>query len=130
MMPVSVAAVSADRKSTRLKLQSPDQHSFPTRRSSDLDRDDWIARRQEADKRRVVVDRRVATVDELRRRPGLAGDRVARNLRARRRAVWICDDAFHDAGERCRRLGRSEEHTSETPVTRSTLFPYTTLFRS
>ena len=52
----------------------------------DDDRDRRIARRHEADERRVVLGRRIAAVDELRRRAGLAGDRVAGNLRR----SWRC----------------------------------------
>ena len=65
-----------------------------------------IARRQEADKRRVVIRVRVAPVDQLLRRAGLPGDREAVDLRALRRALG--DNALHDRRQRGRCIRRHD----------------------
>src|SRR5688572_1542891 len=132
-----------DRKSTRLNSSHSqisyavfprDLHSFPTRRSSDL------ARHGRARRRGAV--RRGAAGDGVRSRAVLgaadADGRIAGAGTAGKpdqKAHALSAGAFH----RHHLVGRSEEHTSELQSQsnlvcrlppRSTLFPYTTLFRS
>src|SRR5690349_14854926 len=134
-----------DRKSTRLNsshveisyavFYHRDLHSFPTRRSSDLDLD------VERHAAHVLADE----VADLRLRLARDAGGLVRDDVQRHRAV----DALHglelaragrELGEQDVEQDRSEEHTSELQSRRdivcrllpprSTLFPYTTLFRS
>src|SRR5437773_679284 len=130
-----------DRKSTRLNSSHitisyavfRDFHSFPTRRSSDLDDETLpIARDEPAEpdvglSSDAVADadsvRAVFRVSEYDRIPGRVLPLAARHLAPR--------PVLHHAA-------RSEEHTSELQshhdlvcrLPRLSLFPYTTLFRS
>src|SRR3970040_241306 len=92
----SVSNALADRKRTRLNSNHRDLHSFPTRRSSDL---------QFPQASEVGANQR-SVLDKWRNR--------------------------HEPADfqRLERARRSEENTSELQSPRSTLFPYTTLFRS
>src|SRR6202171_754185 len=86
----------SDRKSTRLNSSHRDLHSFPTRRSSDLNP-------------RTPASRADA-LGEI--ETGVRAENGDRNGQSDQTQI------------------RSEEHTSELQSPRSTLFPYTTLFRS
>src|SRR5687768_14203992 len=138
----SVPMPTRDRKSTRLNSSHGyisyavprDLHSFPTRRSSDLPRDQPEVARRGGQDHRLEDDLR-----HDRRGAGADGAADADLLGA------LLDDDQHDVGDAYGAGGqradadqRSEEHTSELQSRlhlvcrppRPTLFPYTTLFRS
>src|SRR5438034_689982 len=133
---------STDRKSTRLNSShtvisyavSRALPSFPTRRSSDLG---VGCRRVVAEGKRLLRAHRAPRGHPARSRRGREDPRGSgRRRRPGREAA--AHDAVDGRARAAPRVDRSEEHTSELQshsdlvcrLPRSTLFPYTTLFRS
>ena len=94
------------------RWRMPLNHGGARRVQHDQDDEPRGIRRYESDERGIVVGVRIATVDELLRRAGLAGDRIAGHPGATGRSPL--GDLRHDPGQRSRRLprDRAPDHPS------------------